>query len=75
MKDFVCLLSPCDDLLDPLGSRRREGSDERFHHTFVELWRLLDEDDILLGILRIWIIDGISKQNALPDTGVQTLRM
>lgn len=75
MKDLVRLLSPCDDLLDPLGSRRREGGDEWFHYTFVKLRRLLDEDDILFGILRISIVNDISKQNALPDTGVKTLRM
>lgn len=75
MKDLVCLLSPCDDLLDPLGSRRREGGDEWFHHTFIEFRRLLDEDDILLGILRISIVDDINERNVLPDIGVQTLRM
>jgi hypothetical protein len=51
MKDLICLLPPCDDLVDPLGSGRRERGDEGFHHTFVELWRLLNENDVLLGIL------------------------
>lgn len=75
MKDLISLLFPCDDLVDPPGSGGREGCDERFHDTFVELRRLLDENDILLGILEISIIDDISKQTALQDTKVQTLRM
>lgn len=62
MEDFICLLPTRDDLIDPLGSRRREGSDKGFHHTFVELGGLLDENDVLLGILRV--IDGISGQDA-----------
>ena len=60
MKDLISLFPPCDDLVDPLGSGRREGGDEGFHHTFVELGCLLDENDILLGILRI--IDNIDRQ-------------
>ena len=63
MKDLICLLPPCDDLVDPLGSGRREGGDERLHHAFIELRRLLDENDVLLGILRIMTY--ISGQNLL----------
>jgi len=73
MKDFIYLLLPRDDLVDPFGSGRREGGDERFHYAFVELGRLLDENEILLGILQI--INGISQQNAPPDARAQTLRM
>ena len=73
MKDLITLLPPCDDLVDPLGSRRREGGDEGFHHTFVEFGCLLDENDVLLRILRI--IDCISGRNVQPETKTQTLRM
>lgn len=73
MKDLICLFPPCDDIIDPLGSGRGEGGDEGFHHTFVEFRRLLDENDVLLGILRI--ITGMSEQNALPETKILTLRI
>ena len=64
MEDLISLLPPRDDLVDPLGSGRRERGNEGFHHTFVELRCLLDENDILLGILRT--IDNMNKQNVLP---------
>ena len=73
MEDLICLRPPCDDLIDPLGSRRREGGDEGFHHTFVELGGLLDENDVLLRVLRI--INNISGQGVLPENKIQTLRM
>lgn len=75
MEDLIPLLFPQDDIVDPFGSGRREGGNEGFYHTLVELRRLLDENEILLGILRILIIGGISKQDALPETGARTLRM
>lgn len=55
MKDLISLLSPCDDLVDPLGPGRREGCDKGFHHAFIELRRLLDDNYVLLGILRMRI--------------------
>jgi hypothetical protein len=53
VKDIVHLLLPRDDLIDPLGSGRRKGGDEGFHHAFVDLWSLLDEKGVLFGILQI----------------------
>ena len=65
MKDLIGLLPPSDDLVDPLGPGRRESGDEGFHHTFVELRRLLDENVVLFGILQI--INDISGRNVLPE--------
>lgn len=51
MKDLVCLLLAPDDLIDPFGSGRREGGNERPHHAFVDFRCLFDEEVILFGIL------------------------
>lgn len=73
MKDLISLLLPCDDIVDPLGSGRRERGDEGFHHAFIELGGLLDENTVLFGILGT--IDEISGRGVLSERRVQTLRM
>ena len=62
MKDLVCLLFPFNDLIDPFGSRRREGGDEGLDNSFVDFRCFFNEKAILLGILQI--TDGISGQHA-----------
>ena len=61
MKDLVCLLLPPDDLIDPFGSRRWEGGNERLHNTFVDFRCLFEEKVVLFRILKMAISVDMSR--------------
>jgi hypothetical protein len=68
MENLLRLISPCDDLIDSLRSRRGGGG-ERFYHVVIELRRLLDKDDIIQTLLSEsgMVLGNMITEADLPD--------